>query len=426
MQSENKLEKRTLYDDSQVTKDYQDTSGNDVLYDTITLGLAALTGYGLLKTGALKPIVKPLLELANDIAKNGSDRAGVTMQTVKQWAHLRQLTPSQLNISKTQSHIPPKYSIFRNRDTGLGYDIFQDINNLSNSKKANFNNVKRLINGSAQDVQLLRTMIQENQNKLTNKRSDFFNTEIYSQMAGYLEMRTTLFGSGPYSDALIFSDKGMTELVNKLTLGAKKAQQEIRESGYKTLTLNDVVELAETNGHELVMKKDAQIDLSSIRNQKGESFLEIANKFFKKNMYNGNKGVLSSGAWKDLIIDPNIKIDKSGNVIDYRMTRDNLVWFANSLATDFGLPLVKFNPFSMLSFDKIGRRTPLMGVLGPKQYNPFITGMSGQVEIGEWLGKEFGENYKNKNVAVINGSAYIIDENGKLLNIGNNLKLHDI
>lgn len=427
MQSENRLERKTLYsDDNQVITDYQDTSKNDILYNTIALGAAALTGYGLLKTGALRPITKSLLEVADKVARESSDKAGITMKTIKQWAHLKDLTPAQLNVSKTQSYSPPKHSIFRNRDTSIAYDLFNDLNHISNSSLTHFSNIKKIINDSAQDIRLLSKMIEENQEKVIKQRTNFTNTDIHRQITEYMGMRTNLFNNGSHLEALFFSDKGMEEFIKKMTLTSKEAAQELRETGYKKLTFGDVLEIIEDDGHKLAMKRDAKIDLNEFKNDNGESLLDTVNSFFKENRYGGNKTILSSGVWKDMIVDSNMRIDKDGNIIDYRMSRDNLVWFANSLATDFGLPLVKFNPAKMLGLDKVGRRAPLMGVLAPTQYAPSLTGIAGHVSIGEWLGKEFGESYKNKNIAVIDGSAYVLDDNNQLMKIKDGLKLHDI
>ena len=207
MQSESRLERKVLHSDDQVIKDYQDTSKNDTLYNTITIGLAALTGYGLLKTGALKPIVKPLLELADTVAKEGSDRAAVTMKTVKQWAHLRQISPSQRDMSKIQSHIPPKASIFRNRDTSLGYDVFDDIMHLSNNRQTNFHNVRELMSGTVQDIQLLARMIHENQGNVAKQRNNFLNTDIYHYMREFSNMRRDLLHGGTYAEAIMFSSE---------------------------------------------------------------------------------------------------------------------------------------------------------------------------------------------------------------------------
>ena len=65
MLSENRLEKRTIGVSNQTTKDYQDTSSNDTLYNTIAIGLSIALGHKLYKSGALKEIAKPMLEIAD-------------------------------------------------------------------------------------------------------------------------------------------------------------------------------------------------------------------------------------------------------------------------------------------------------------------------------------------------------------------------
>ena len=74
MLSESRLEKRTLgSSNNQTEKDYQDTSNNDTLYNTIALALSGAAGYGLYKSGVLKVIAKPMLEIADKIAKEAGE-----------------------------------------------------------------------------------------------------------------------------------------------------------------------------------------------------------------------------------------------------------------------------------------------------------------------------------------------------------------
>ena len=89
MLSENRLEKRTIGVSSQTTKDYQDTSSNDTFYNTIAIGLSIALGHKLYKSGALKEIAKPMLEIADKLAKEGTDKASVTMSTIKEWANMK-------------------------------------------------------------------------------------------------------------------------------------------------------------------------------------------------------------------------------------------------------------------------------------------------------------------------------------------------
>ena len=80
----------------QTFEDHQDTSNNDVLYNAIGMGLAAVLGRKLYKTGALQEIAKPMLEVADKIAREGTDKASMAMSTIKEWTHLKHLTATQM------------------------------------------------------------------------------------------------------------------------------------------------------------------------------------------------------------------------------------------------------------------------------------------------------------------------------------------
>lgn len=430
MLSENRLEKRRIGAYSQTYKDYQDTSDNDTLYNTIGLGLAAVAGIGLYKSGALREIAKPLLELADTVAREGTDKASNIMSTVKEWAHLRHLTPEQLKMSQTQHFSAPTTSLFRSRDTSLLNDIYNDLTHTSSNRLTNFQNMRRLINGTVQDVQLLKQMIQKNQKGLKAARTNYLNTELHYRIKemGTMERTIEEYARG---DQAVFSRQAMDEFMKFMTLSKEQASQELLESGYKKLTLGDVADLVREDGrYRLVKKQGVEIDLGSRTNEKYESLLETASEFFNNRYHRygaANKGAFTQGGWKDIIVDPNMRIDSAGHIIDYRMSRDNMVKFTRSLATDFKLPLVQFNPFkTLLGFDKIGRRKPMMGLISSNQFDPNITGMGGRTRIGDWLKNTFGEEYQNKSIAIINGKAFMTNADGIIQELGRGFKLHDI
>lgn len=81
-----------------------------------------------------------------------------------------------------------------------------------------------------------------------------------------------------------------------------------------------------------------------------------------------------SGDWKDIVVDSGIRIDEKGGIVDYRMSRDNFMGFFNSLANDFKLPVVGFNPFkSLFGMDKWGRREPFIGLISNQQFDSNLT-----------------------------------------------------
>lgn len=431
MLSESKLSKRQIGVDSQTYKDYQDTSGNDTLYDTIGYGIAALTTFGLYKSGALKEITKPLLELADKVAKEGTDKAGMVMSTVKQWSNLKHLTPAQFQRSKLQKYNAPTVSLFRERNTSLAYDIYEDFMNLSNSRIANFHNIRQLMDGTKQDMRILQQMIEDNQKSLATMRTNYLNTELNYRMKEMQWFEATIDEYAD-KDQVIFSKQAMEAFIEKMTLTQEKAAQELKESGYRRLTLGDVVDVHKEQGeYKFTVKPGAEIQLDAITNQKGESLLDNATSFFNQTFHrygNSYKRIFASDDWKNIIIDNSMRIDEAGHIIDYRMTRDNTIAFANSLANDFKLPLVQFNPFkSIFGLDKIGRKKPLMGLIKGTQYDPNITGFGGRNKnISEWLTETFGDEYKDKSVAIIDGKAFITDTNGQLQELGSGFKLQDI
>ena len=158
MLSENSLKRKTLQS-SQTYKDYQDTSDNDTIYNMIEIGLIGLTGVGLYKSGALKGIMQPLLELADTIAKEGTDKAGNAMSTIKKWSKFQHLTQQELDMSKFQNINVPAKSLFRERDSSVFYDLFQDIKDFSPSNLTNFHSIKNIIDDTAYDMRILQGMI---------------------------------------------------------------------------------------------------------------------------------------------------------------------------------------------------------------------------------------------------------------------------
>ena len=181
MLSENKLETRTLGDNlsNQTTKDTQGARGDDAVTNAIKLGVVAATSFALFKSGALKDVIKPMMQMADKVAKEGTDKAGVAMTTLKEWSNLRHLSPAELNVSKTQRHNTPESpSIFRDRDSTAFRDLMKDAKEFVESGRPNFANVNNLMEGSIQDVNLLKHMVKEKEANIKNIQSDYTNTDL--------------------------------------------------------------------------------------------------------------------------------------------------------------------------------------------------------------------------------------------------------
>ena len=435
MLSENRLEKRTIGVSSQTTKDYQDTNSNDTLYNTIAIGLSIALGHKLYKSGALKEIAKPMLEIADKLAKEGTDKASVTMSTIKEWANMKHLNATQRQFAN-QRWNPAQNSIFRKRDTSLAYDLFEDLKDIS-SGNMRFKNMRKLMQGSTEDINVLKQMIETRQRELPAKRKNTINTDLYDKLKNLDTFATTITHEDDMNTARAYRSKYMQELVKEFTLTPEQAAQELRESGYRKATLKDFGKVIHEDGvDKFVVNPDAKFDLSYSMNDKGESLVDRINTILRNhdNKYIGSDGKSTSLAkndWQDLIIDSAIRIDSAGNVIDYRMSKEAGIGFMRSIANDFKLPVVQFNPAkSLFGWDKIGRKVPMAGYLSHRQYMPSITGVGGrEMTIGQWLAKNLGEEYAESNVAVINGKAYVknlTSQTDELIEIASNLRLHNI
>jgi len=393
----------------------------------IKIGLVGATGYGLFKSGALKDIMRPLLELADNIAREGTDRAGTVMRTIKQWSNLKP-------ISQNQNYTMPKMSLFRDRESSVFYDLMQDFKDISGTRQTNFHRMRELMEGTKQDIGLLSKMIQDSQSNLATQRTNYLNTDLHYRMKELRGLELDARQNAP-TQATQFTSKAIEEFMNAMTLNPRQAAQELSESGYRKLTLGDVAELTrdEFGVRKLVRKEGIDFNIDSRTNEKYESLLDSVNDFFSYSSHRYMKdgkptNAFASGDWQNIIVDSSIRINESGHIIDYRMSKNNMIEFAHSLANDFKLPLVQFNPFKTLfGFDKIGRRKPLMGLINSEQYDANITRMGGrEYKIGEWMAETFGDDYRYKNIAIINGKAYTTDGNAQLQELGSGFKLHDI
>ena len=435
MSSGNRLQRKTL-NDSQTEKDYQDTSNNDTLYNTIAVGLSIFLGHKLYKSGALKGIAKPFLEIADSVAKDGTDKASIAMSTIKEWSKLKHMNSAQLSFSN-QGWNPSRDSIFRTRNTSFAYDLFEDLKDVSNGSFG-FKNMKKLLQGTTEDINLLNDMIKARQKELPNKLKDATNTDLYRRLKELDNFANIIEHEENYQTSRAYRSKYMQELVKDMTLTPEQAAQELAESGYRKVTLKDLGHMEKIDGIDTFVANENSInlDLNYFANKNGESLSDRINKIIKNhsNRYKTKDGKtvsLAASDWEDLVVDSAIRIDEAGNIIDYRMPKETMIGFKQSIANDFKLPVVQFSPMKTLAgWDKAGRRIPFSGYLAHNQYMPSITGVGGrEITIGQWLGEKLGKEYANSNVAVINGTAYVknLKKGGdELIEVASNLRLHNI
>lgn len=437
MSSENRLQRRRLQStkDEDVVRDNQHASEESPLYNLIGFGLIALGGFAAYKSGMFKGLMGPMLEVADSIARKG-DNAAVTMSTIKQWTKLKHLSPGQLANSR-QSFSAPEHSIFRDRNSSVFYDLAMDVRDYSTNRFANFTWMRTMLQDSQEDLQNLYAMIGENIQNLPDTRQNYFNTSL----SRYISEITSIERIGEHyapRDSKVFNPQVMKQFIEDMTLTAEKRAAQLNESGYRNVVLSDLMEeFRDADGHvHHRIKAGAPIDIFDSNNSQGRALFDSIDSFLRDPTHwqRDARGMrvspYQSGAWKNIILDESMKVNENGDFIDFRMTKDNAANFAKSLMNDFGLPVVKFNPvrsfMGLLGHDTPGVKVPRLGLINPNQIDPSITGKGGRYSVGEWLADTFGDAYKDSPIAVIGGKGFLAGQDGRLIQVANNLKLYDI
>lgn len=392
------------------TGDRQDLDKNDTLGNLIKAGIVAGAGVAMYKTGALRELIKPMLEFGDEFATNHGIDVTSTMSSIKAWSSLGSVnTPERF-----QNYPRLDNSIFKGQSwikrAGL---IMDDI------KSGSRHNINTMVSDSVTDIQMLRKMMGENREYFEKESvKKYWDTELvrgFGQLNNYFNINLANFEP---EHAPQFRQKAIDEFLKEFSIDPAKGNQQLFRTGYRQMKLADVLEmtddgLKQTNPAVNLNDADAGSSLQRI-----ETFM--------------SKNGIEWDTMKNLGLDSSIRIDEAGKVIDYRMGNEALSAFKRSLVTDFKLPVVQFNPIQMLkpqwaSYES-GKMANFVGMLSPDQIDPGLTGRVGRVTIGEALSEAFGdERYLQASVSVINGSAYVKDfDSGGLKKIADNLKLYKL
>lgn len=398
-------------DDKELLYDEQDTAGgSSVISNFIKLGLIGLLGHTAYKKGLLKPVMEEMLTVADKIASEGTNKAGTAMTTIKEWTKLRHMTAAQIRNLRKDLPIIPERSIFRLKNKDFLYDVLEDTRNMISSGNVDYYNVKKIFADSIDDLNILHSMIDKNIGNTVKARQSYMNADLFSRIREY--ERFSDIATYAYRNfrgaAFNLRRKYADEFVDALSLSDEAAEREMSRTGFHRVRLKDFLTFDENEGKLKLLSPEGDFKgMAGYDYKTGTIAIDKLNNFFNEGM-NRYKGQTfwKSGAWKDLVLDPSIQINEAGNIIDYRMTKQQGIDFIHSLAGDFGLPAVKFNPLKMAGADKAFRHKPFGGIIAPGQYAPGFTGRAGEYTVGDFMGEVLGEEYSKMPVSVIGGKAY--------------------
>lgn len=423
MSLDNRLQRKTIGLPSDTYEDDMSAEDKSPLNNLIGMGIGAAGVYGLYKKGLLKPIVKNFVEVAHSVASNTLDKSYLSTDAIKKWSNIDYLTPEKL---EDLGYKLPKDSLFRGSNLDKLKKFGGSIKTGLEKHDLNFNMVKRIINDTADDMNILKQMIEENQDNLKTLQRTFYNTDL---MTGVKEMRKfsrEILANSPESQ--LSSNSKMAEVfVNKNMLSRKKELDMIKQNGFRPVMLQDIIKKPFLNDEgklTLETLENAPIDLyDGLPHQSGNSMFYLQNIMenpYYKYLRNG-KPTSIAGDWdnvKRMVVDKNILVDEQGKLIDLRMTNKIKTDFLKSLSTDFKIPGLDFNPLATLfpSWARGEVTPPTFGILSKNDYQPFITKSAGKVTVGEKFGSD---------ILVFNGEGYRTVGN-QLEKVADNIRLHDI
>lgn len=422
MPLDSKLQRKRLANDTY--KDDMSADKTESPLNTLVPVLAASAGlYAMYKKGMLQPLVKSGMEVFESVAKNSTDKAYMNLKSIEEWTKFENLSPDKL---KEMGYRVPKDSIFRgkgiNKLKSLGLDTMSEIE----KGDIRLGYARKVINDTIEDVNQLKRLIEENTKRVDAYKQKYYDSDL---ITGMKELREFSRGvNANNSNARLFvNEKAAQEFINMHTLSQEEERRLLKINGYRPVMLQDIMEapekvqLDEGSKYIYKAKEGSKINLQdNTGTQKYNSADELLNIMSSSDFRYMNKSGKSTnmiGDWentKRLILDKNILIDESGNLIDLRMSDEMLKSIKESITKEFQIPGLGFNPLASLfpSWTKAKNRKFNFGILSKDSIQPFITGEAGQ----KFLGKD---------LFVLNGKAFKVTENG-LEQVADNIVLNDI
>lgn len=422
MPLDSKLQRKRLASDTY--KDDMSADKTESPLNTLVPVLAASAGlYAMYKKGMLQPLVKSGMEVFETVAQKSTDKAYMNLKSIKEWTKFENLSPDKL---KEIGYRVPKDSIFRgkgiNKLKSLGLDTMSEIE----KGDIRLGYARKVINDTIEDVNQLKRLIEENTKRVDAYKQKYYDSDLITGMKELRRFSREVNANN--SNARLFvNEKAAQEFINMYTLSQEEEKRLLKINGYRPVMLQDImdapekVQLNEGSKYIYKAKEGSKINLQdNTGTQKYNSADELLNIMSSSDFRYMNKSGKSTnmiGDWentKRLVLDKNILIDESGNLIDLRMSDEMLKGIKESITKDFQIPGLGFNPLTSLfpSWTNAKNRKPSFGILSKDSIQPFITGEAGQ----KFLGKD---------LFVLNGKAFKVTEDG-LEQVADNIVLNDI
>ena len=411
MPLDSKLQKRKLSSDTYV--DDMSAGEEENPLNVLMPVLAASIGLGFMyKKGMLQPLVKSGIEMFESVAKNSTDKAYMNLKGIEDWTKLENYTSDKV---REMGYRVPKDSIFR----GKGIDKLRDLglSSLEEIEKGDIRlgYARKVINDSVEDINQLKRIIKENAEKTKMRNNKYHESDLLVAMKELKAFSREVYANSNLDTQITVSQEAAKEFVKMHTLSFEDEQKLLKTNGYRPVMLQDLIDMPKKGEQGYAYKLlQGSVNLDDTFMEELMQVMDSPD-FFR--YISDGKSTNMLGDWSNtgrMILDKNILIDSSGNIVDLRMSDEMTKWTKEVITKQFQIPGLGFNPLTSLfpEWTNAKVRKAKFGILSENDIQPFITGKSGQIKLGE-------------NLFVLNEKAFRMS-NGKLEQVADGIVLNDI
>lgn len=407
MISENKwkenMEKENL---NKNNKDYikDNTLSNDSNPLLMLLSASAILAGGALayKRGFFKKPIQNTIKYASQFGKSDLNISS-SIKAFNKWA----------NIDNAESMY--KNSIFR-RDWS-----FEGVKDLVRD-----GNIKEAINDTKRDISNLidkRTIYVNNfkKGKESNNRF-YYQSELISELLD-INRISNQYKKYPNGGALASKSKELMakDLAQRLGVSKEVANGQLKRLGYRNLTLGDIYSTVvdKKTGKTKLLNINADFKFDEDSTRVIEEFLNVTTTIDKADNKSRLRYLIKTDKWKDFKVDSGLLINNAGEVADIRYAGRNTKEFIRTLANDYQIPMLNFNPLRFFGADKVGYKKNNYGIIHQSTIQSVLTGVPGRKTINQT--KQFGNNpllFVNGKVLRLEGEKAV-----RVKEVANNMKV---
>lgn len=331
-------------------------------------GAVAVGGIAAYKSGLLKNGIKQVIELGD----NYKPFINEGRIAAKQWSKKAHWVDDATK--------DPTLSLVRK-----GSLKFSNLKEMAKNPK----HLRNSIEDTIRDVKTLAENVQKRTDKVIEmKKANLYETDFINQMREIAHATTVdLTLAEKVNDSSKVRQIMIEKLMELNRQTTEQAARKINRTGYRNATLGDLLDVHPETG-EVTVKlahfnrfEIDSVDSKTFQTQKifqdfMNSKVEVGPNSFKK--------MKDTDLWKNIKMDKNILIDEKGKIADIRGASKEMKGFVDSLAQNFQVPVIGFNPLRMFGMDADHYTKDKFGILHNTTINPLVTKLTrGEATIGK-------------------------------------------